>query len=113
MALLHVCVSCSLDQSSSPGTVFSLALAKEIKWKPKVTWPRYRLGTVTSASFSWPNQSTELNAVSKGREMCCTFKEEIQGHMAKGMDTGEARVGVKWEFPDSPVVRTPHSLQKA
>jgi len=51
--------------------------------------------------------------VSKGREMCCTFKEEIQGHMAKGMDTGEARVGVKWEFPDSPVVRTPHSLQKA
>ena len=67
---------------------------------------------MVSPRLCWKAQEP-IASVSKGREMCCTFKEEIQGHMAKGMDTGEARVGVKWEFPDSPVVRTPHSLQKA
>lgn len=60
----------------------------------KIIRSRLRPGTITSALFSWPKQSVSLNPKQEGREICSTFMEEIQGHMAEDMDIVRARVGV-------------------
>lgn len=73
----------------SPGT-FSQGRGQGIRHQVeahKVTWPRLRPGS--STSFYWPNQSVQLKPKSRGRKMCSTSTEEIQGHMTE-------RVGTRW-----------------